>query len=74
MNTGQNSPVQPISVPEDISREADTANRSHVYLRNTTIWDKFVLRTNLTGDKAKVTKSIKLGYKMQRNKVMKLAF
>ena len=59
-------PVQKISVPRGVSRETNTSRRSHVNLRNKTIWDKFILRTNLAGDKAKVTNSIKMGFEIQK--------
>ena len=65
MRIVQDCPVQNVSVPRRVARETNTSRRSHVNLRNKTIWDKFILRTNLTGDKAKVTKSINMGFKMQ---------
>ena len=57
-STEQDCPVQKIFVRGDLSREKDTSRESYVDIMNKIVWDKFVLRTNLTGNKARVTNSI----------------
>ena len=51
---------------EDCPVEEKTvlSRKSDVNMMNKTVWDKFILRTNLTGNKAKVTNSINSRFKI----------